>query len=149
MKKNLFQVLVSSVGLIECLLQAVYMFHALAIVCDVYFVPSLEKVSEVWTTDTSHDSTVSSLYIPWVVPSYIFICCIFNHRISGVTLYLTYNIFWKVRNKALVQNARPYHLCLQIRIFKPEFEHIWFHLLFFFNFFFFYFTTDHMTFTHS
>uniref|UniRef100_A0AAZ1XZL9 Sodium/calcium exchanger membrane region domain-containing protein n=1 Tax=Oreochromis aureus TaxID=47969 RepID=A0AAZ1XZL9_OREAU len=28
------------------LLHAIYMFHALAIVCDVYFVPSLEKVSE-------------------------------------------------------------------------------------------------------
>ena len=27
--------------------QAIYMFHALAIVCDVYFVPSLEKISEV------------------------------------------------------------------------------------------------------
>ena len=30
-----------------CVSQAIYMFHALAIVCDVYFVPSLEKVSEV------------------------------------------------------------------------------------------------------
>lgn len=29
------------------------MFHALAIVCDVYFVPSLEKVSEVWTEDVN------------------------------------------------------------------------------------------------
>lgn len=27
--------------------QAVYMFYALAIVCDVYFVPSLEKICEV------------------------------------------------------------------------------------------------------
>lgn len=39
--------LVSPMGLIKCLSQAVYMFQALAIVCDVYFVPSLEKVSEV------------------------------------------------------------------------------------------------------
>lgn len=30
------------------------MFHALAIVCDVYFVPSLEKVSEVRTKDASN-----------------------------------------------------------------------------------------------
>lgn len=29
------------------------MFHALAIVCDVYFVPSLEKISEVRSTNTS------------------------------------------------------------------------------------------------
>lgn len=35
------------------LLQAVYMFHALAIVCDVYFVPSLEKISEVRTWSRS------------------------------------------------------------------------------------------------
>ena len=27
--------------------QAIYMFYALAIVCDDYFVPSLEKISEV------------------------------------------------------------------------------------------------------
>lgn len=34
-----------------CSSQAIYMFLALAIVCDVYFVPSLEKLSEVWPTD--------------------------------------------------------------------------------------------------
>lgn len=30
-----------------CPLQAVYMFYALALVCDDYFVPSLEKICEV------------------------------------------------------------------------------------------------------
>ena len=30
--------------------QAIYMFYALAIVCDDYFVPSLEKISEVSLT---------------------------------------------------------------------------------------------------
>lgn len=34
-----------------CVLQAIYMFYALAIVCDDYFVPSLEKISEVRKTE--------------------------------------------------------------------------------------------------
>lgn len=36
-----------SVSLCPSHLQAIYMFYALAIVCDDYFVPSLEKISEV------------------------------------------------------------------------------------------------------
>ena len=36
--------------------QAIYMFYALAIVCDDYFVPSLEKISEVSST---HDKSIS------------------------------------------------------------------------------------------
>lgn len=43
--------------------QAIYMFHALAIVCDVYFVPSLEKVSEVWTEDSPMSGFVETDYL--------------------------------------------------------------------------------------
>lgn len=34
-------------SVLNCAVQAIYMFYALAIVCDDYFVPSLEKISEV------------------------------------------------------------------------------------------------------
>lgn len=34
-------------SVLNCTFQAIYMFYALAIVCDDYFVPSLEKISEV------------------------------------------------------------------------------------------------------
>lgn len=34
-------------SVLTCTIQAIYMFYALAIVCDDYFVPSLEKISEV------------------------------------------------------------------------------------------------------
>lgn len=37
------------------------MFYALAIVCDVYFVPSLEKVTEVGTTEKYNLLTVQFL----------------------------------------------------------------------------------------
>lgn len=52
-ERLLFQRLVSPTLIPTCLSQAVYMFHALAIVCDVYFVPSLEKISEVRSANTS------------------------------------------------------------------------------------------------
>lgn len=41
---HLFTLVFDSVSFVS---QAMYMFYALAIVCDVYFVPSLEKISEV------------------------------------------------------------------------------------------------------
>lgn len=42
-----FCVTVSRLNLFSSPLQAVYMFYALAIVCDDFFVPSLEKICEV------------------------------------------------------------------------------------------------------
>lgn len=41
------------------LFQAIYMFYALAIVCDDYFVPSLEKISEVRKTSPSWPSDIN------------------------------------------------------------------------------------------
>lgn len=38
---------ISRLSIFSFLLQAVYMFYALAIVCDDFFVPSLEKICEV------------------------------------------------------------------------------------------------------
>lgn len=40
--------------------KAIYMFYALAIVCDDYFVPSLEKISEVRKTEPNliHNSLI-------------------------------------------------------------------------------------------
>lgn len=45
------------ISVLNCSVQAIYMFYALAIVCDDYFVPSLEKISEV-----SKHHQLSSIY---------------------------------------------------------------------------------------
>jgi len=42
-----FCLTISRLNIVSFLLQAVYMFYALAIVCDDFFVPSLEKICEV------------------------------------------------------------------------------------------------------
>lgn len=42
-----FCLTLSRLNIFSFLLQAVYMFYALAIVCDDFFVPSLEKICEV------------------------------------------------------------------------------------------------------
>lgn len=44
------------------LFQAIYMFYALAIVCDDYFVPSLEKISEVRKTSPSWPWDINLLF---------------------------------------------------------------------------------------
>ena len=69
------------------ILQAIYMFYALAIVCDVYFVPSLEKVSEVWKT----------YYIYCDVKDTTIACCLYRSR----------SLWQQVKAKAVKTSLSP------------------------------------------
>lgn len=90
-----FCVTVSRLSLFSSPLQAVYMFYALAIVCDDFFVPSLEKICEVsvrcsFPMCCFHSSSgepwgVVMVYLLWSCSVACAACLVAQHDVCALT----------------------------------------------------------------